>query len=141
MTIVNNVTPLNVSVSDPNHKVVRGVNNPEKTRGYIAIEPTNFIFIGPDRATESISSTNQYLGIAEIIRHSGLPNYKQARIPIKSGLNIESWKRHFGNYPDQRLIQYLQYGFPLSIKEPDSLVNQQVKNHFSALQDPAAIEQ
>ena len=119
-TIVDNVTPINVSGTDMKHKVFRHVNSPEKTRGYIAIEPTDFTYIGPDRATESISSTSQYLQIAEIIRHSGLPNYKQARIPIKSGLNIEAWKRHLGDYPDQKLIQYLQYRFPLSIKDPDS---------------------
>ena len=139
--IVNRVTPLNPLDSEPNHKVCKDVNNPAKTRDYIAIEPTDFTFIGPDRATESISSTNQYLRIAEIIRHSGLPNYKQVRIPIKSGLNIESWKKYLGDYPDQKLIQYLQYGFLLSIKNPELLRNQQVKNHFSALQHPAAIEE
>ena len=45
------------------------------------------------------------------------------------------------DYPDQKLIQYLQYGFPLSIKNRQMLGNQEVKNHFSALQHPTAIEE
>ena len=35
----------------------------------------------------------------------------------------------------------MQYGFPLSIKNPELLGNQQVKNHFSALQHTAPIEE
>ena len=142
---MNSTTPLN-KVTLPSdlkltHAVGRDVNDSNKTRGYIAMEPTNFSFIGPDIATEMVTSTSQYLRIAETIRHSGLPNYRQARIPIKSGLNIEAWKSHLRDYPDQKLIQYLQYGFPLSIKNPQILGNQEVKNHISALQHPTAIEE
>ena len=138
------ISPKKVTLlSDPKftHTIGRDVNDSNKTRGYIAMAPTNFSFIGPDRATERVTSISQYLRIAEIIRLLGLPNYRQARIPIKSGLNIEAWKNHLRDYPDQILIQYLQYGFPLSIKNPQSLRNREVKNHFSALQHPMAIEE
>ena len=142
---MDNETPPNkvTLLSDPKltRVVCRDVNDSNKTRGYIAMEPTNFSFTGPDRATESVININQYLRIAKIIRHSGLPNYRQVRIPIKSGLNIEAWKSHLKDYPDQKLIQYLQYGFPLSIENPQLLGNKEVKNHFSALQHPAAIEE
>ena len=89
------------------------INDPSKTKGYIALQSTQFDFIGPDRASEEISSVHQYLRIAKTIRDLGLPNYKRARIPIKSGLNIDAWKRHLYDYPDKKLIQYLQYRFPL----------------------------
>ena len=36
---------------------------------------------------------------------------------MKSGLNIEAWRRQLYDYNDQVLLQYLQYGFPLSIKD------------------------
>ena len=35
----------------------------------------------------------------------------------------------------------MQYGFPLSLSSPESLRNHTVKNHFSALQHPAAIQE
>ena len=78
--------------------------------------------------------------MAKIIRESRLPSYKQARIPVKFGLNIGAWKRHLRDYPDRKLIQCLQYGFPLSLKNLHTLNNQSVKNHYSALAHPRAVE-
>ena len=68
------------------------INDPNKTKGYIATESMDYEFIGPDRATVSIADVFYYLRVASIIRSSGLPNYRQVRIPIKSGLNIGAWK-------------------------------------------------
>ena len=117
------------------------INDPHKSKGFIALQPTEFSFIGPDRQPTDTSGVDKYLEMALIIKKSGLPNYRQARIPLASGLNIEAWKRYLHNYPDQKLVQYLQYGFPLSIKCHDNLRNQNVRNHYSALQFPHAVEQ
>ena len=65
---------------------------------------------------------------------------RQARIPAKSGLNIEAWKYHLCDYPDKKLSQYLHYGFPLSLRCPHSLSNQIAKNHCQAVQHPLAVE-
>ena len=43
------------------------------------------------------------------------------------------------DYPDKMLIEYLKFGFPLSLSTPDSLHNTEVTNHHSALQYPSAI--
>ena len=72
--------------------------------------------------------------MARIIRQSGLPKYKQARVPLNSGLRIEAWKKYLSKYEDQKLVQYLQFGFPLSITQSKVLYNHNVKNHYSALQ-------
>ena len=69
-TPLKKVTPL--SDLKLTRVICRDVNDSNKTRGYIAMEPINFSFIGPDRVTESVTSTSQYLRIAEIIRHSKL---------------------------------------------------------------------
>ena len=42
-------------------------------------------------------------------------------------------------YKDQKLVQYLQFGFPLSISQPELLVNQKVTNHFLPLQFQEAV--
>ena len=64
-----------------------------------------------------------------------------ARIPIKSGLNIDTWHRHLVDYPDNRLVEYLTYGFPLSITDSDRLCNHNISNHYSAIQFPTSIDQ
>ena len=84
-------------------------------------QSTCFEFIGPDREPVDLSNVQEFLEIAHIINDTGTSNYKQARIPIKSGLNIEAWEENQRNYPDTRLLQYLRFGFPLSITKGEKL--------------------
>ena len=70
---------------------IRDFNYPNKTVGYLAQENTEFDYIGPDRRPVAITSLLQLLDIADIIRSTGFPNYKVARIPISSGLNVKVW--------------------------------------------------
>ena len=120
---------------------VPDVNFPDKEWGYLALESTRFKFIGPDRELIDMSDASQYLRAAEMIRESGLPNYKGACIPIKSGLNVPAWERYLMDYPDQRLLQYIRFGFPLSLVDSSGLNNKSVRNHFSARQHPQAVQQ
>ena len=87
----------------------KDINYPTKFKGYIAKQPTEFKFIGPDRPGIGTNNSEQYLKLARTIRESGVPNYRQVRVPIKSGLNIEAWRRHLSDYKDQVLIQYLEF--------------------------------
>ena len=65
-------------------------NYPDKRIGYLNQAPTDFAFIGPDREPIEIDSIDKLLHVADIILDTGVPNYKMARIPIKSGLNVEA---------------------------------------------------
>ena len=114
-------------------------NYPHKTKGYIAIESTPFQFIGPDRAPIDCVSVNQYLEVARIVRQSGFPNYKHTTFPLNSGLKIEAWKKYLDGYKDQKLVHYLQFGFPLSLSYSNLLCNHDVGNHHSALQFQDAV--
>ena len=89
------------------------INYPDKNIGYIALEPTDFQFIGPDRPGIDTSDLDLYLKATRTIRQSGVANYRQVRIPVISGLNIQAWQHHLRDYCDKKLVQYLQYGFPL----------------------------
>ena len=64
----------------------------------------------------------------------------EARYPLKSGLNLEAWTRLLFDYPDRKLLQYLIFGFPLSLSKPEALGNKVIKNHISALQYPEAVD-
>ena len=114
-------------------------NFSNKNMGHLVHSDTSFQFIGPDRALVLIDSVQKCLEVADVILATCLPNYRMARIPIKSGLNLLAWDQYLADYLDQRLLQYLTFGFPLSIKESPALSNHDVVNHFSARQFPDAI--
>ena len=124
----------------PNIDILRDFNLPDKTVGYLALEPTTFRFIGPDRSPVDIISIDKCLQVANIILSTAKPNYQEARIPIVSGLNIKMWEKYLQDYPDDRLIQYIKFGFPLSIQDRSQLHNTNVCNHYSALQYPTDIQ-
>ena len=79
--------------------------------------------------------------VSRAIRETGMPNYRMARYPIKSDLNIDAWAKYLEDYSNKKLVQYLTHGFPLSIINPDSLGNKHITNHFSALQFSEAVDQ
>ena len=100
---------------------------------------SRFEFVGPDRDNPSPLSLSDYISMAIVIHSTGLPNYRQARLPVHSNLNIEAWERLLINSPNTRLLDYLKFGFPLSLFNHESLHNREIVNHFSALQHPKAV--
>ena len=67
-------------------------------------------------------------------------NYAQARTPLEAGLNLEEWEHELKDYPDQMIIQYLKFGFPLSLVNPNRLSSTFIKNHHSAIQFSDAVQ-
>ena len=119
--------------------VVRDFHDPSKTRGFLAHTSMDFKFIGPGRPPTS-TTLKDYIHMATVIQATGLPNYRLARFPIQSGLNIEAWRHHLKGYYNEKLIEYLTYGFPLSLQHDTCLNNTVVVNHYSARQFPANIK-
>ena len=96
--------------------VIRDFHDQTKTRGFLAHTSMEFNFIGPDRAPPPTTTTLlDYIHMATVIQSTGLPNYKLARFPIQSGLNIQAWRHHLKGYYNKKLLEYLTYGFPLSL--------------------------
>ena len=116
------------------------LNYPSKTRGFLNHHLAEFSFVGPDRQIHECNSIETYIKMAEAIRDSGLPNYRFARFPLYSNLKIDVLCDKLRDYHDKFLIQYLTYGFPLSIGDLDLIGNTEVSNHHSALQFPVAID-
>ena len=108
---------------DSDLSVSHNFNITDKVRGFLSRSSGEFSFTGPDRDLVTISTIPQCFQIAEIIRGTGLPNYRQARIPLRSGLNVQVWEYRLRDYPDKFLLQYLKFGFPLSLTDPTSLHN------------------
>ena len=74
------------------------------------------------------------------VKKFGLPNYKGARIPVPSGLNIPAWWQVLKNYDISKLFQYLQFGFPLGVDYSLFEFKSFTKNHSSAVKNPMAVE-
>ena len=106
--------------------IVADFNYPDKRIGYLNQAPTDFSFIGPDRDPIEIDSVDKLLQTADTILSTGVPNYQMARIPIKSDLNVEAWEHYLCDYVDKRLLQYIEFSYPLSIKNPHELCNKEV---------------
>ena len=87
-----------------------------------------------------ISSIDILLKVADCILSTGVPNYQAARITIKSGLNVESWEKHLQDYSDKRVLQYIKFGYPLSLNNPHELCNKEISNHYSACQFPSQVQ-
>ena len=115
-------------------KNVSDVNLKNKTRGFLNLESTNFQFIGPDRDLIQYRDFDHVCQLAKVIQDIGLPNYRMARLPIESGLNLPAWEQYLKDYPDNRLLQYLKFGFPLSLTDQEKLNNIDVSSHYLALQ-------
>ena len=45
------------------------------------------------------------------------------------------------DYPGKRILQYLKFGFPLSLNDKTRLNSQHVTNHYSALAYPEAVSE
>ena len=73
------------------------------------------------------------------VKATGIPNFWGARIPVKSQLNVEEWKKILANYWDKQLIHLIQCGFPLDFNRTCSLTHDN-KNHSSANDHPIDIQ-
>ena len=111
-------------------------NYPDKKVGFMNLEATDFSFIGPDREVVKLDSIEKLIKTEDTILGTGVPNYQEARIPIESGLNVQAWERYLHDYADKRLLQYIRFGFPLSLINSHELCNKEAINHFSAIQYP-----
>ena len=127
--------------SDNEH--IKDIYFPDKQYGHITLQTTQPPFIGPDKNSVNISSITDLVEVADIILQTGLPNYKCARIAIRSSLNTVAWEKYISAYPDKRLLDYLRFGFPLGLSDASRqcLNNATVVNHHSALQQEQAVSE
>ena len=142
---IDHTVPLGIRAHLDQHtgrdRICKDANIHNKTTGFLNHHPAEFSFTGPDRFPTVIDTIEKCLAIGNTIRQTGIPNYAHARITLKSGLNLDKWEEILVDYPDKMLLQYLKFGFPLSLTHPDQLHNIQIKNHYSANQYPVAIQE
>ena len=52
------------------------------------------------------------LEIYSRVFETGCYNFQRAKIPIPSGLNIESWNTYLVDYADKEILNFLEFGWP-----------------------------
>ena len=87
-----------------------------------------------------ISSIKQLMAIADIIRSTYVPNFNAARIPIESSLNVKAWEAHLQGYLDKQVLQYIKFGYPLSLEHSEESCNKETTNNYSACQYPSEVQ-
>ena len=105
------------------------------TFGFVPLQEQ---ILPPDNSPECGFSGSP-LQIHEIVKSTGKPNFLQARIPIKSQLNVEHWEKVLAGYWDRQLLELIKFGFPLDFNRACEL-GQYSGNHSAANDFPNDIE-
>ena len=82
-----------------------------------------------------------YLELVDLILASGLPNYKAVRVPLPSGFNWDYIEHQIQDYHDKIILDYIKFGFPLSIKTDCPIKSNAEDNHPSAKAYPGEVTQ
>ena len=82
-----------------------------------------------------------YLDLVDLILASGLPNYKSVRVPLPSGFDWEYIELQIQDYHDKVILDYIKFGFPLSINLDRLIKSNAEDNHSSAKAYPREVTQ
>ena len=71
--------------------------------------------------------------IFDAVTATGHYNFAGARIRVPSGMDIDHWRRELASYHDNRIVDYLAYGWPINF-DRNSPLEPTFRNHPSAMQ-------
>ena len=84
----------------------KDINYPSKVRGYIAMQPTKFKFIGPDRPPIDTGNSNQYLKLAKTIRDLSYLGFLCRFQHCTGHITTGSWKGRGNQYIEFARVVY-----------------------------------
>ena len=74
-----------------------------------------------------------------LVKSTNTSNYKQAILCVQTELHIDHWRALCGNYYDQKVLEFLEFGFPLCVDRSKFVFNSNCENHPSVTQFPADV--
>ena len=81
------------------------------------------------------------VSLAMQVKRQGYPNVYGARIPVQSGWNLNKFGHLLRNYHDNKIIEFLRYGWPANRLPQAPSPSVTTQNHLSAREYPDAINQ
>ena len=92
-----------------------------------------------DIDAHAIANNNLYLKkIFDMVAITNTPNYRAARIPLPSALNIRNWRADLVGYFDYNIVEFLEYGWPIGI-DREATLQSTFENHASARSNPSDV--
>ena len=84
--------------------------------GFIPAAITKQIYFSSNNPYIECEDKALYLSnLHSAVKNHGCSNYKGARIPVPSGLNIKAWRHILRDYDIVNLVKYLEFRFPLGV--------------------------
>ena len=80
------------------------------------------------------------MAYTEAIKYN-VSNYRGARIKVVSNLNVKQFRHLLQDYKFSRIIDYVEFGFPLTLDYNNFTYIESTDNHQSAMQHPGAVKQ
>ena len=85
----------------------------------------------PGSIDQSQSNSNMMEIYARVV-HTGVYNYRSARVPIASGLHIDAWRTYLKDYEDVEICDFLEFGWPSNFNH-NACLQSTLRNHKSGL--------
>ena len=92
------------------------------------------------RVCQSLADHDNDIQFCQIVEASGLPNFQACKILLKTHLCLENWELRLKDYHDEKLIDLLKYGFPISFEGDLVPSNKVIVNHKGAIDYPEQID-
>ena len=88
---------------------------------------------------QSIQCNNANLKrIFDVVASTALPNYRAARVPLPSAMNVNSWRSELKGYSDYKIVDFIEFGWPVGF-DRDATLRSQDSNHATATAHPRDI--
>ena len=95
----------------------------------------------PINASVDINDPVQYLQLASDIKASGVPNHLGMHVPLPATFDLKYITREIAGFHDQKLLDYLTFGFPLGLDPNIYIASNKNDNHASAWRHAEAIDE
>ena len=107
---------------------------------HLVLSPVIWCSDLPINASVDIHDPVAYLQLASDIKASGVPNHGGMRVPLPSTFDLEYISREISGYHDQKLLDYLTFGFPLGLDPDIHIISDNNDNHAPAVRHAEAID-
>ena len=92
---------------------------------------------------QEINSNDMKAWVAEayeLANKFDVPNYRGARVKVISQLNVKQFRHLLSDYKFNVIVDYVEFGFPLSMDYDNFSHIQETRNHKSATMFPQAVQ-
>ena len=86
----------------------------------------------PSQTPLDMKDPQAYFRAVDLVLQSGLPNYKAVRIPLPSAFDWQYLEQQITDYHDKAILDYIEFGFPLSFTRRSDISSNATDNHASA---------